>query len=82
MCLDKLTKMKEAIKADCKSDQVYNFVSTIKPPLGLIPKKFRQRERFIEVCRAISGYYNAGKKIPIEWVEEYNELVELCNGQV
>ena len=54
--------------------------SAIKPPLGLIPKKFHDKrvkaERFNEVCGAITRYYNAGMKINIEWIQEYNELVE------
>ena len=54
--------------------------SAIRPPLGLIPKKFHDErvklERFNEVCGAIARYYDAGLKINIEWIEEYNELVE------
>jgi hypothetical protein len=54
--------------------------SATRPPLGLIPKKIHDErvkmERFNEVCGAISRYYNAGLKINIEWIEEYNELVE------
>ena len=54
--------------------------SSIKPPLGLIPKRFHDErvraERFNEVCGAIVRYYDAGLKINIEWIEEYNELVE------
>ncbi len=53
--------------------------SAIRPPLGLIPKKFHDErvkvERFKEVCGAIARYYDAGMKINIEWIEEYNELV-------
>jgi hypothetical protein len=58
--------------------------SAIKPPLGLIPKKFHNErvnvERFNEVCGAIARYYDAGLKINIEWIEEYNELIE-CVGK-
>jgi hypothetical protein len=54
--------------------------SAIKPPLGLTPKKFHDErvktERFNEVCGAIARYYDAGLKINIEWIQEYNELVE------
>lgn len=54
--------------------------SAIKPPLGLMPKKFHDErvkvERFNEVRGAIARYYDAGLKINIEWIEEYNELVE------
>ena len=58
--------------------------SAIKPPLGLMPKRFYDErikaERFNEVCGAIARYYDAGLKINIEWIEEYNELVE-CVGK-
>ncbi len=58
--------------------------SAIIPPLGLIPKKFHDErvkaERFNKVCGAIARYYDAGLKINIEWIEEYNELVE-CVGK-
>ena len=58
--------------------------SAIRPPLGLIPKKFHDErvkaKRFNEVCGAIARYYDAGMKINIEWIEEYNELVE-CVGK-
>ena len=40
--------------------------SAIKPPLGLIPKKFHDErvkvERFNEVCGAIARYYDAGNE--------------------
>ncbi len=48
-----------------------------KPPLGLTPKRIVQEKRLNDVCLAISRYWTAGLKIPIEWVEEYNELVEI-----
>ena len=50
----------------------------IKPPLGLVPKWVRQKERYEEVCQAIARYYNANREIPTEWIEEYNELVKHC----
>jgi len=56
------------------------LLNVYRPPIGLIPKKFHDEiirvERFNEVCGAISRYYNHGLKINIEWVEEYNELIE------
>ena len=50
-----------------------------KPPLGLPPKFVMRMERLEEVRGAISRYYNAGLKIPVEWIEEYNELTEHLN---
>jgi len=46
-----------------------------KPPIGLIPKSINDQKRYHEVCEAITRYYNASLQIPIEWIEEYNELV-------
>jgi len=52
----------------------------IKPPLGIIPKSFHikrvNQQRFNDVCQVIVSYYNAGLKINVEWIEEYNELLE------
>jgi hypothetical protein len=57
--------------------------NSTKPPLGLIPKRFYDQrvkvERFNEVCGAIARYYDARLKIKIEWIEEYNELVDYMN---
>jgi hypothetical protein len=49
---------------------------TKKPPLGLKPKKIFEYQRYNEVCSAIARYYEANLKIPIDWIIEYNELVE------
>ena len=61
--------------------------NAIEPPLGLIPKRFHdvffervKEERLNKVRGAIARYYNAGLKINIEWIEEYNELVD-CVGK-
>ena len=54
-----------------------------KPPLGLIPKRFHDKnvkiERYNDVCSAIARYYHARLKINIEWIEEYNDLVDYLN---
>jgi len=46
-----------------------------KPPIGLKPKKYHSLERFNEVRSAIARYYDAELPIPIEWVEEYNKII-------
>ena len=48
-----------------------------KPPLGLMPKNLHEEVRFYDICAAISRYYNVEWKIPIEWVKEYNELIDV-----
>lgn len=53
------------------------------PPLGLTPKsiylKNSRNERFNEVCGAIKRYWDADKEIPIEWILEYNTLLQIIN---
>jgi hypothetical protein len=62
-----------------------NFINdnSTQPPLGLIPKRYHDQrvkvERFNEVCGAIARYYDARLKIKIEWIEEYNVLVDYLN---
>lgn len=40
-------------------------------------KRQWQEDRFTEVCEAIAKQYEALKPIPVEWVEEYNELIKI-----
>ena len=46
-----------------------------KPSAGLYPKKFHTEDRFKVVCTAISQYWKDGNNIPIEWIKEYNLLL-------
>ena len=48
-----------------------------KPPIGLKPKKYHSLERLNEVRSAIVRYvmYDDKLPIPVEWIEEYNELI-------
>tara|TARA_R110002020_G_scaffold158216_2_gene341292 strand:- start:424 stop:588 length:165 start_codon:yes stop_codon:yes gene_type:complete len=47
-----------------------------KPPIGLKPKKYHSLERLNEVRSAIVRYYEAELPMPVEWIEEYNELIK------
>jgi hypothetical protein len=47
-----------------------------KPPLGLKPRKFVDEDRLREVQGAMDRYYYANKPMPLEWITEYNQLVE------
>lgn len=46
-----------------------------RPPLGLLPKDIHRIKRFNDICEAIVRYYNTNWPIPVEWIEEYNELI-------
>lgn len=45
-----------------------------KPPLGVIPKHIWDKKRKHEIKDAIDRYIEAGYIIPLEWIDEYNEL--------
>jgi len=55
---------------------VEETVKSERPPLGLMTKKQHAIRRCNAIYDAITKYHDAGKKIPIEWVEEYNELTD------
>jgi len=52
------------------------FEQIVKPPIGLRPRRESDKERLNEVRSAIVRYYDAELKIPVEWLEEYNELID------
>lgn len=45
-----------------------------KPPLGVMPRDIWNRKRQKELADAMQRYLEAGKSIPREWIDEYNEL--------
>ena len=51
-----------------------------RPPLGLYPRFLWDEKRLYTVCSAITRYYQAAQELPIEWIEEYNELIRRKNG--
>lgn len=51
------------------------FGCLLKPPIGLVPKYIRQEQRISEIFEAIVRYFEARKRIPDEWIEEYHELI-------
>ncbi|NGM81226.1 hypothetical protein G5B47_02235 [Paenibacillus sp. 7124] len=48
----------------------------IKPPLGLTPRFIVEERRIDEIKAAVTRYFDAGRKVPADWIAEYNELVE------
>ena len=49
---------------------------SVESPLGVIPKKIWKKQRLGELRGAVERYLEANQRIPIEWIEEYNELLE------
>lgn len=45
-----------------------------KPPLGVMPRDIWDRKRQEELADAMLRYLEAGMKVPLEWIEEYNEI--------
>ena len=47
----------------------------VKPPLGIIPAKLFYETRIEELKQAMRRRVDADMSVPLEWVEEYNELI-------
>lgn len=46
-------------------------------PLGIMPKRLHEEIRFKELGSAIYRMLAAYQEVPVEWIEEYNDLVKL-----
>lgn len=53
-----------------------------KPPLGLIPRWLHREQRLNEIIAAMSRYIYAGMQLPIDWVEEYNQITKEIKADV
>ena len=53
-----------------------NMERPVNPPLGIIPKNMWKKQRLKELRDAIDRYLEANQRVPVEWIEEYNELLE------
>lgn len=47
-----------------------------KPPIGIMSKKLWQEKRIEELKEAILRYIDSNTKVPIEWIEEYNDSIK------
>ena len=47
---------------------------TIKPPIGLAPRRISDKFRAIDIIGAITRYTDAGLKYPQEWVKELSDI--------
>ena len=45
-----------------------------EPPVGVMPRNIWEEKRRLELYNAIARYLIDGYSIPVEWVEEYNEI--------
>ena len=46
------------------------------PPIGLRPRQIVDAHRLEEIFDALRRYYLDHKAIPIEWIEEFNEITK------
>lgn len=63
-------------KLDTITDDLIRKARKVKPPTGLLPKKFHDQFRYESLVEAIERYRLEGKQIPIDWHLEYNQFVE------
>lgn len=47
-----------------------------RPPLGVYPRFLHDEKRMEHIAEAIERFTAVGKAVPLEWIEEYDELAE------
>lgn len=47
-----------------------------KPPLGIMPREMWMQDRLNTITNAIDRYVDCDMQIPLDWVVEYNNLVD------
>lgn len=58
-------------------EEFFNQDQPKKPPLGVKPRWLWDEIRARDIQEAAVRYFNAEHlKIPIEWIEEYNEIIK------
>lgn len=59
----------------CRACNVEESVKSEKLPVGVLPREKWDKKRSDELLNGIWGYIAAGKLPPIEWLEEYTEIL-------
>lgn len=49
-------------------------ISRNKPPIGIEPRWVHSTDRLNDIIAAIYRYIDSGLEIPLDWIEEYNDL--------
>lgn len=60
----------------CLPNLPTNHRKETKPPLGLTPKYIWEAQRVQAISEAMDRYMSANKAIPLEWIQEYNNLIK------
>jgi hypothetical protein len=56
-------------------------MSAFKPPLGIQPRKYFEKQRLQELKAAINRYFEHDLEINIDWLKEYNYLIKRQNKE-
>jgi hypothetical protein len=61
---------------EVKAKMTDDCYSAVKPPLGIMPRILHVEHRLSEINGGIDRFLAAEKKVPVEWINEYNELID------
>lgn len=56
--------------------EIVGDVPVTPPPTGLKPQWLHIEHRITDIWEAMDKHIHAMYPIPVEWIQEYNELVE------
>lgn len=64
---------------DILAEQQQEVQEPVKPPIGLVPRSVfevvTRQQRTKDIFAAMQRYAEAGKNVPVEWIDELKELI-------
>lgn len=72
----------ELIKNAINEMRKQPFQILIKPPIGILPRYIHEAERIDCIKEAMGRLQEENKKVPVAWLEEYNELISKQKGSL
>lgn len=71
------TKIMPNVSVEIKDvELIKDYSPAKKPPMGIMPKWRHDEMRLGSIIGAIERYIDAKCQVPLEWIEEYNQLVK------
>ena len=60
----------------CDCDSCIAFREANKtPPMGIMPRRLWDESRTLDLLEAMRRYVEAGKKVPVDWLNELHDLL-------
>ena len=69
-------KPRKPVEPKSKTEAAAKKAPPVVPPIGIMPEDQWKRQRYVDICKAITRYIVAGLKPLPEWIEEARHFTE------